>query len=268
MSDDLLERAARALADTDPAPRDQIDATRTRIMAALHHERRRRTTIVSFLLPIAAVLVGSTAWAAANGRLPALSAIFRGEATPAARVLPRSNAPHPTTRAPSPVAMPTSAAALTQAVETRAPSPIETPAPTATAAAPRIEAPAPGRADAGAPAAPSVLPATTTSPTQTTAPRLAGPDDGDDLYRAAHQAHFVAHDPVKALAAWDAYLAVAPRGRFVPEARYNRGLALVRLGRMAEARAALEPFARGAYGTYRSDEAQRLLDGLSPRETQ
>jgi TolA-binding protein len=85
------------------------------------------------------------------------------------------------------------------------------------------------------------------------------------LYRAAHQAHFVAQDWGTALSAWDRYLESAPRGAFAAEARYNRALCLVRLGRAGEAQAALEPFARGAFGEYRRAEATRLLEALGGR---
>jgi len=46
----------------------------------------------------------------------------------------------------------------------------------------------------------------------------------------------------------------------VLEARYNRAICLVRLGRRAGARAALAPFASGAYGGYRQEDARALLD--------
>ena len=82
------------------------------------------------------------------------------------------------------------------------------------------------------------------------------------LYRTAHDLHFKAHDPGKALAAWDAYLAAEPNGRFAVEARYNRALALVRLGRYADAREALAPFAAGTLG-YRVDEAKQLVERLA-----
>lgn len=78
----------------------------------------------------------------------------------------------------------------------------------------------------------------------------------------AHQAHFVDHDFGAALRAWDAYLGAAPAGRFAPEARYNRALCLVRLGRKGEAESALRPFADGAYGGYRRDEAKALIEAL------
>jgi RNA polymerase sigma-70 factor, ECF subfamily len=82
------------------------------------------------------------------------------------------------------------------------------------------------------------------------------------LYEAAHEAHFVARDPARALAAWDAYLAAFPSGRFAPEAKYNRALSLLRLGRRDEAKEALAPFADGAYGDYRKREAKKLFDAL------
>lgn len=87
--------------------------------------------------------------------------------------------------------------------------------------------------------------------------------DVDALYRKAHEAHFVEKNPAAALAAWDRYLAAAgPSGRFSLEARYNRALSLVRLGRKGEAAAALRPFAEGEYGGYRRDEARELLRSL------
>jgi hypothetical protein len=87
--------------------------------------------------------------------------------------------------------------------------------------------------------------------------------DVDALYRDAHDAHFVRRDPAASLVAWDRYLAAAgPSGRFALEARYNRAITLVRLGRRAEAAAALKPFADGDYGGYRREEATELLRTL------
>jgi hypothetical protein len=103
------------------------------------------------------------------------------------------------------------------------------------------------------------------------APRVATASPGLDaaeaaehlsLYRRAHRLHFEAHDSAAALLAWDAYLRAAPEGRFAPEARYNRALCLLRLGRGAEAREALAPFAAGRFGDYRQAEAAALLDRL------
>jgi len=90
--------------------------------------------------------------------------------------------------------------------------------------------------------------------------------DVDRLYRSAHAAHFEGHDPSAALAAWNAYLDAAPQGEFALEARYNRALTLVRLGRLPEAKAALAPFARGDYGGYRRVEAQDLVRRIEAKD--
>jgi hypothetical protein len=87
-------------------------------------------------------------------------------------------------------------------------------------------------------------------------------DPAFELYRAAHRAHFQEHDSARALTAWNEYLRAAPNGSFAMEARYNRALCLVRLSRAAEARSALEPFAKGQYGGYRQADAQKLIDAL------
>jgi hypothetical protein len=101
---------------------------------------------------------------------------------------------------------------------------------------------------------------TVVTPAPTPAP-LVEPDE-QALYTAAHRLHFVEHNPGAALSAWDTYLRAAPRGRLSVEAHYNRALCLVRLGRAAEAEAALDSFARGAYGGYRQAEAKALLEAL------
>jgi hypothetical protein len=85
--------------------------------------------------------------------------------------------------------------------------------------------------------------------------------DPDALHRRAFAA-YRDHDDEAALAAWDQYLRESPMGRFVPEARWGRAAALVRLGRNAEAKDALVPFARGDLGAYRRDEAKALLERL------
>jgi hypothetical protein len=88
-------------------------------------------------------------------------------------------------------------------------------------------------------------------------------DDGEErAYRRAHEAHFRDDDPRAALSAWNAYLREYPRGAFGPEARYNRALCLVRLGRRAAALEALRRFARGVFGAYRMKEAMSLIGSL------
>jgi hypothetical protein len=85
------------------------------------------------------------------------------------------------------------------------------------------------------------------------------------LYRVAHRLHFASRDPLAALSAWNDYLRVDPHGAFALEARYNRAVCLVRLGRVAEAREALAPLA--ADGGYRTTDARALLDALDTGPT-
>jgi hypothetical protein len=96
------------------------------------------------------------------------------------------------------------------------------------------------------------------------APAASGPT-ADSLYAIAHDLHFRAKDPARALDAWDRYLGVAPKDAhagLVLEARYNRAICLLRLGRRAEARDALRPFADGAWGDYRRQDARGLLETM------
>ncbi|MBX3184880.1 MAG: hypothetical protein KIT72_16285 [Polyangiaceae bacterium] len=129
------------------------------------------------------------------------------------------------------------------------------------------------KAPAGKAPSPTGAPAAKEGEADDSAKRMAGTETPDpdsvseaDLahqrYLAAHRAHFGAQDHARALALWDAYLKEHPRGRFATEAAYNRALCLVRLGRHAEARAALTPFAEGRYGGYRQAEAAALLTAL------
>ena len=130
--------------------------------------------------------------------------------------------------------------------------------PSSTVAAPSKEASAP---------APSQSPPVPRLPSAAAAPSAASISAREQaLYEAAHRAHFVTKDPGLSLRDWDAYLAEYPRGRFALEARYNRAISLVRLGRRAEARVALTPFASGAAAGYRRDEARELLDALDSAE--
>ncbi|HVT07779.1 MAG TPA: hypothetical protein VHO67_09980 [Polyangia bacterium] len=90
------------------------------------------------------------------------------------------------------------------------------------------------------------------------------PADEATVYGRAHAAHFGAAEPQAALAAWNDYLRLFPRGRFEPEARFNRAICLVRLRRFPAAAAALTPFAQGRFGSYRRAEAAQLLDWMGP----
>jgi hypothetical protein len=123
------------------------------------------------------------------------------------------------------------------------------------------ERPAARPAHAAVRAAAVIIPAAPPAPVPADPPDLDGPEGA--AYARAHVAHFDGTSWQRALTAWDDYLRSYPRGAFVPEARYNRALCLIRLERFAAAKAALRPFAAGAVGRgYRAGEARTLLDWI------
>ncbi|WP_441285885.1 tetratricopeptide repeat protein [Sorangium sp. KYC3313] len=273
MKDDVLREAARALRAEADASRGRRDETRARVMRSLKAQRARRLAMVRVVVPLAAVLVGSVAWASAARWFPGgwddLASrlglrVSEAPAMPPAPPPQRAlSGPRHAAEAPAPPAAEASAEAV--APEPPPPAPL---------AEPPI-APAPPRAPvlAVAPVRSASRPVAPSAARQPTAPRPAAGDpqaierppagpDADALYQAAHRAHFVERNPAAALDAWNAYLAAAPRGRFAVEAQYNRALCLVRLGRKDEARRALDPFAQGAFGGYRKDESRSLLEAM------
>jgi hypothetical protein len=235
MSDDILEQAARALREETAEPDPASRFTRRRVMASLHRRERRRRSRIVWLLPIAAVLAGTTALASAGGGSTwqsVAAAIGIGESPPAE--------PPKLVRAP-----------LRHA--SRRVVPAEAPA-----TAPSIEPETP----AADKAPPAPRPSASRALAIAQAPEPAPPDPTLPLYREAHRLHFAGGSPSAALAAWDRYLAAAPGGRFAVEARYNRAICLVRLGRRDEAKRELEPFANGTFGAYRQASARSLVESL------
>lgn len=282
MSRDPLAEAARALREGGGASPARSDETRARVLATLRNERARRIPLLRVVLPLAAVLVGSMAWAAAGGHLPAaVQAVFPGSATAPEIAAPRSGLPSstppialvaPAELAEEPVDPPEVLPELSPGVPDAphagepVPAAIMAPAPLvagpARASTTRPHAARKGTSSlATAPLAP-LAPLTRSAAVAVAEPVIPAEPDDQALYTTAHRLHFAEHNPAAALAAWDGYLRAAPRGRFAVEAHYNRALCLVRLGRAAEAEASLESFARGAYGGYRKDEARALLDAL------
>jgi type IV secretory pathway VirB10-like protein len=235
MSDDLLKAATRALREETDTDSADGRFTRARVMASLHQSKVKRRTRLAFVLPIAACLAAGTAWAGATGKLPA---VFHA-ITEAVSFTPRPSEP-----------LVKSVPVVKKAASAVAPAP-PPPAPSAEPVAPEPEPSRPTKVEPSNPS--KAAPAPSTSG--------AFSDRDGDLYRLAHEAHFAGHDYARALPAWEAYLRAAPSGRFATEARFNRALCLLRLGRTEEARTALKPFALGAMG-YRQNEAQQLLDEL------
>ncbi|MDI1448886.1 hypothetical protein [Polyangium sp. 6x1] len=269
MKDDVLRAATRALREEADASKGREAETRARVLATLKSRRARKLAVIRVVVPLAAVLVGSVAWAEATHRLPSVwyelkqDLGFGRDEEEAPAEAPASPP------APRSVAKNMAHAAPAEAPAAKAEAPAEEPT------EPAPEAPQPSGPQVvageivGAPmvAAPKVAAAPAPKPSEAApAPAAAAPapqvDADDALYRAAHQAHFVTRDPAAALAAWDAYLRAAPRGRFAPEAHYNRALCLVRLGRTVEAERTLDLFASGSFGGYRKAEAKALLDAM------
>lgn len=258
---DVLERATRALKDAhdESARASSDDAARTRdqVLARAELGRRERRVTRAILLPIAASFILVASWAAASGALRHVFSLGAPEPSeaPSDGVGTRHGNPPALGVAASvrePIAPP-SEPSPPEAVTTNAEPPGSEPVPRVAPvppAAPRSASPR-----IAAPAAPPIR--TEVAPSNTPA---STPPITDVLYADAHRAHFEAHDWARALAAWDAYLADAPDGRFAPEARYNRALCLIRLGRRAEAEIALRPIA-DARG-YRSAEAAELLSAI------
>ncbi len=259
MSDDLLRQATRALREETATAEQPAALTRARIMASLHGGKRRRRWHVAVLVPIAAVLAGSTALAGVGKGISwrqvavavGLEEPNHGESAAAAKVFARAplGGPRPG-RAPEAVSF--------EALIAEAP-PLTEPAP---ARVEKLEEP-----PATAPAlrrGPAANPGGTS---ERAAPRRSRPTDPElELYRSAHALHFAGADPLAALAAWDAYLARAPHGRFALEARDKSANCLARTGQTGLAERALEPFASGEYGAYRQESARTLLDALSGRK--
>jgi TolA-binding protein len=243
MTDDLLKAATRALKEETEGEAADGRFTRARVMASLHQSKVKRRTRLAFVLPIAACLAAGTAWGAATGKLPA---VFHAISE---AVSFSSHAPSPVEKSKPAVGKPvvTERAAESLAHEPPVAAPVVQPEPLR---------PEPVKVEP-APSAKPALPAPATSSS------ASFQDTDGDLYRLAHEAHFSSHDYARALPAWEAYLRAAPSGRLATEARYNRAICLLRLGRNEEARKALQPFAMGMMG-YRQNEAQQLLDELPP----
>ena len=230
-----LVGAIRAEGGEDP---ELAAVTQLRLRRSLETRARGRHQLAGILTAIAILFAGTVSWALATGRVTALWAPAAAPRKVSVEVAPPPT-PAPHHRVPS--------QAVVTAPRPALPPETVTPPPPSPVARPPITAP---------PVAAPVPPPRPAHPLPSAAPPV------EQLYRRAHKLHFHGGDPATSLAAWDAYLAAEPGGRFSVEARYNRAIILVRLGRYAEARAALAPFARGdaeAAG-YRQTEAGQLVE--------
>jgi tetratricopeptide (TPR) repeat protein len=234
-----LERFTEALREEGRLDPERKQALRQRLLA----RPRRRANALRWVLPLAAVLAGVTAWGSMTRRMVTTE-------TPAPVVPP---APSPIATG-SPVAPePLAAPAVTEAPAAEGAEPLAAPMAT--------EAPAPrpsGQATAGV--------SRREGPTPVVAPAPPASSDGARLalqaYRDAEHLQFDLKDYAGALDGWERYLRLAGDSPLAVDARYDRGLCLMHLGRKDEARAALAPFAAASPGSYRQAEAQSFLDAL------
>jgi hypothetical protein len=232
---DRLERALQVLRDGETGETSDAEATLQRVLASRRAAAPPTVRRLRLWLPIAAVLAVSTG-ALAHWGLPRI-------------VRPQASSMGPVTPRIPPIAPPE---AETHAPDAPDPAP---PAPHTPPPAPLLSAPT--SRPAHSPSAPNAIaPIPSTTPAATPAP------DDADVYARAHRLHFDGGSSDASLAAWDDYLARFPTGRFVPEARFNRAIDLLRLHRFAAAREALQPFAEGTFGAYHRDEAKELLQSV------
>lgn len=289
--DDLV----RALRDEHPGTSRRAPATRARIMMSLHERRHGRRVRWGFGVPLIVMLLGSVAWAGARGDLgPSARAAVHWveswfepneEAEPVVSTGTRTGASQDAGEAQdegelqgaepdSETASPTDEDINPESEDES----VSEPLPGSTLEPPPVEAtsskPAPNAAEKPQR---SGIQEPTGSGTGPKAPPSKEPslDPHLAVYRQAHDAQFAQNDCAAAVASYDRYLAAAAQdasrrgssagGSLVPEARFNRATCLVRLGRNQEAARALRPFAEGAYGDYRREDARRLLDVLDRR---
>jgi len=80
-----------------------------------------------------------------------------------------------------------------------------------------------------------------------------------DAYQAAHDAHFKTQDYRIAQMLWLQYLQSFPNGRLAPEAKYNRAVALLRLGDQEQANREFQQLLQESRLAYRHGEILRFL---------
>ncbi|MBX7192428.1 MAG: hypothetical protein K1X94_10230 [Sandaracinaceae bacterium] len=235
----LIARAARAHRDASNGRSPRAEGTRARVLAT-HQET---SSAVRWLAVAAALVVfvgAPTAWAWSTGRLAEWLDAAPSRGAPR-DPLPTSPSAHGSANEePARVEPPPRVESPDRVDRVESPDRVETPA--------RVE---PTRDDPSDEEALTALD-----------PARPAPDPRERrAFERADSLH-TQRDFEAALGAWADYLAEYPDGRFAIEARYERAICLVRLGRDDEARAALMPFAEGRFGRYREREARALLEAL------
>ena len=267
MSGDLLEEATRALRENVHGACDDARAAEEEFAALLPRARRVRL-IRPWGFSLAALLIGSSVWATSRGPLaPWFERVTTSEVESPRQSVVASHSGKKGSGVTKGVADTSSVTSGKSATSGVAPPAVEAslspPSTTPNSVArrtPSVALPTGTEASASTPNVPEVAAIEAPAPAPTSSETL-------DVYEQAHELHFVRRDYARALVAWDRYLEVAPRGALALEARFHRAVCLTRIGSKEAARAALTPFARGDYGTYRREQAQKLLDemGSAPR---
>jgi hypothetical protein len=262
MKDPLFE-ATQALREFGKTSSNAGEFTRARVLASLGRHGRERKRRWVFGIPLAALAMGSMAMAATGGYLPAPVQHWVAEHTAFAPkgVVKQSRLAPRASYTPQPASLPNDTAARsihptdTQAV----PGSSEPSTPPDTADSARRVEPVQSKVTSDTVA---LVGSSAVSKPRAVIDDMPVSEEEFQRYRAAHEAHFNRKDPAAALVAWSDYLTHSPSGRLAVEARYNRALCLLKLGRTQEARTALGPFTAGVYGAYRQREARNLIATL------
>lgn len=291
--DGLVELAAAAWREetatrAEAAPDAGAPPTRIRVLATLDARRARSRWALAAAAALALAVLPPTAWAWSTGRLErwiasvAVPSTSEETASPSGAREREERAPSVAPRAGEPGAPPAPDAPGVQEESVTPPSTgepdvgrdVSAPSP-AIARAPSRDSRARRRGGAAVvPAEPAIAPrqepavaSNESSSTEPADPAPALDSRERELFARAHHLHFGGGPQTATLAAWDDYLRAFPRGHYAPEARYNRALTLVRLGRIEEARRVLARFAAAPAGSYRRDEARALVDALGASVT-
>lgn len=249
---DPLSNAVHALRSATSGKESGVGHyTRARVLAAIRQKQRRRVLNVAFGIPLAAVLIGSGAWASQQHlphlveRLSISLGLRPARAVPTAPVWPtRFAGSSPPTAKQAPT---------TQMDDPLSPQPIS----------PTVSTSIPSSTLGKSMGVTERLPKVDADRTRASGALESPASERElSLYEQAHRLHFVQRDPQAGLAAWNEYLQRVPRGRFAVEAHYNRAVCLVRLGRNEEAKVALLPFAKGVHAGYRQAEARALIEQI------
>jgi TolA-binding protein len=251
VQDDLQAAFVALREETRPSGRGHGEgaATLDRVLRTSRARAKRRLFALKVGMPIAAVLIVTSAWAAASGRLHRPHAETGGSRSNGAATLPPSQLVERIEKIAT--ASPSNQDSVApQAMEVA--SPEASAPPTRERSTPTPVMRPPVRAVTALPPASAAIATSPVAPV----PNLLAEDK--QAFESAYRIH-ASGAPAAAVAAWDGYLAAHPDGRFVPEARYARAVALARNGQKDAARDALREFANGEY---RHDDAIKLLDKL------